>query len=101
MPCYEIKWREVYEMKAMVVAPSYEEAVMAGADLMENTPSLDFIEDWKSDDAITCTDVDGVKVETELADKQGFVCLPMGGFAPSADDTKPSEKDEQSQVDVK
>ncbi len=32
MPCYEIKWREVYEMKTMVVAPSLEAALAAGAE---------------------------------------------------------------------
>jgi hypothetical protein len=76
MPCYEIKWREVYEMRATVVAPSFEAAMAAGADLMANTPSLDFFEEWKGDEAVTYTEVDAVKVETVLVDKQGFGCLP-------------------------
>lgn len=78
MACYEIRWREVYEMKATVVAPSLEAALTAGADLMNNTPSLDFFEEWKGDEAITYTEVDTVKVEAELVDKQGFGCLPTG-----------------------
>jgi hypothetical protein len=83
MPCYEIKWREVYEMRAVIEAPTYEAAAMAGADLMNNASSLDFFEDWNSDDAITYTDVDGTKVETDLADKQNFTCLPLPGIQES------------------
>lgn len=91
MPCYEVKWREVYEMKAVVVAASYEEAVLRGADLMHNTPSLDFFEEWKGDEAVTYTEVGetNARVETELADKNGFTCLPLG-----LDDGDNQKKDE-------
>lgn len=80
MPCYEIKWREVYEMKAMVVAATYEEAVMRGADLMNNTPTLDFFEEWKGDEAVTYAEIGetNARVEAELADRNGFTCLPLG-----------------------
>lgn len=85
MACYEIRWRETYEMKAIVEAQTYEEALAKGAALMDGAPSLDFFEDWKSDEAITYTDVDGVKVETELADKHGFICLPNGPGLPDGE----------------
>jgi hypothetical protein len=76
MAHFEIRWREVYEMKAVIEADTYEEALTKGTTLMDSAPSLDFFEDWKSDEAITYTDVDGARVETELADKHGFLCLP-------------------------
>jgi hypothetical protein len=78
MPCYEIKWREVYEMKTMVVAPTYEEALMRGTDLVHNSPSLDLIEEWKGDEAVTYTEIGEDRVEAELVDKNGFTCLPLG-----------------------
>jgi hypothetical protein len=90
MPCYEVKWREIYEMSAMVVAPSLEAALSAGANLMANTPSLDFFEEWQGDEAVTHTEVDSVKVEAELVDKLGFGCLPAG-CSDSLDDGKPEE----------
>lgn len=97
MPCYEIKWREVYEMKAVVSAASYEEAMLKAMGLEASTPSLDFFEEWKGDEAVTYAEVEGVKVEAELLDRQDPVCLPLGlpGLNENQGDSQSCEKDEE------
>jgi len=97
MPCYEIKWREVYEMKAVVSAANFEEAMYKALGLEAATPSLDFFEEWKGDEAVTYADVDGVKVEAELLDRQDPVCLPLGlpGMGKTTEDVRSCEKTEE------
>jgi hypothetical protein len=94
MPCYEVKWRETYEVKAVVSAGNYEAAMLKAAELEASAPSLDFFEEWKGDEAVTYTEVEGIRIEAELLDRQDPTCLPLGLAEPPASVEEENEKNQ-------
>jgi len=89
MPQYEVRWRETYEMSAVVDAANHEEALARAVSLADNTPSLDSPKGWIGDDAVH-TEAGGARVDAELVDKLDPVCFRVdapkeerGGFPAS------------------
>jgi hypothetical protein len=77
---FSISWQETYEMTVEVEAPTYEEAMKKAGELMDGSPTLEFLDAWQAggedSEGVSTVFMDET-IEAELSHAQGPFCVPV------------------------